>query len=66
MWIEVTSCDSKSCAGLLSNTPGYVTNLASGSEVKVEHARAADWVLRARDGGTAGGESIKALQKRAR
>jgi uncharacterized protein YegJ (DUF2314 family) len=66
MWIEVTSCDAKSCAGLLSNTPGYVTNLASGSEVKVEQARAADWLLRARDGGTTGGESITALRKRAR
>jgi uncharacterized protein YegJ (DUF2314 family) len=64
MWMEVSSCDTASCAGLLSNTPGYATNLASGNEVKVERARAADWLLRLRDGGTTGGDSIKALRKR--
>ena len=64
MWVQVTSCSSKSCAGLLSNTPGYATNLAAGKPVSVEHAKTADWVLRLADGGTAGGESIKVLERR--
>lgn len=65
MWVQVTSCAPKECAGVLSNTPGFATNLAAGKAVIVERAKSADWVLRLADGGTAGGESIKALQKRA-
>jgi uncharacterized protein YegJ (DUF2314 family) len=65
MWIQVSSCDAKRCAGVLSNTPGYATNLAAGNAVSVEREKTADWVLRLPDGGTAGGQSIKALQKRA-
>ncbi|CAN5870851.1 hypothetical protein BH11MYX4_BH11MYX4_42510 [soil metagenome] len=64
MWVQITSCDAKGCSGLLSNTPGYATNLAAGKPVAVLREKAADWVLRLTDGGTAGGESIKALQKR--
>ncbi len=64
MWIEASSCDAKGCSGLLSNTPGYATNLAAGKPVTVARDKAADWMMRLTDGGTAGGESIKALQKR--
>ena len=64
MWIEVASCDAKGCAGVLSNTPGYATNLSAGTPVSVAREKTADWLLRAKDGGTAGGESIKVLQKR--
>lgn len=64
MWIQVSSCDAKGCAGALSNTPGYATNLAAGRPVRVERARTADWMMRLADGGTAGGESIRALQRR--
>jgi uncharacterized protein YegJ (DUF2314 family) len=66
MWIEVSSCDAKGCAGALSNTPGYATNLAAGRPVRVSREKTADWMLRLKDGGTAGGESIRALQQRAR
>ena len=64
MWVQVTSCEAKKCDGLLSNTPGYATNLAAGKPVTVDHGKTADWLLRLADGGTAGGESIKVLQKR--
>ena len=64
MWIEVSSCDAKGCSGVLSNTPGYATNLAQGKPVTVARDKAADWLMHLKDGGTAGGESIKALQKR--
>ncbi len=64
MWIQVTSCDAKGCAGVLSNTPGWATNLAAGSPVRVERARVADWLLRLPDGGTAGGASIDVLSKK--
>jgi uncharacterized protein YegJ (DUF2314 family) len=66
MWIEVSSCNPKGCSGVLSNTPGYATNLAAGKSVSVAREKTADWLMRMKDGGTAGGESIKALQKRAR
>jgi uncharacterized protein YegJ (DUF2314 family) len=64
MWIEASACDAKGCSGVLSNTPGYATNLAAGKPVTVARDKAADWLMRLKDGGTAGGESIKALQKR--
>lgn len=64
MWIEASACDAKGCSGVLSNTPGYATNLAAGRPVTVARDKAADWLMRLKDGGTAGGESIKALQKR--
>lgn len=64
MWVEVSSCDAKSCAGVLSNTPGYATNLAAGKPVKVAREKLADWMMRLEDGGVLGGDSVKALQKR--
>lgn len=66
MWVQVTSCDAKACAGLLSNTPGYATNLAAGKPVTVARDRTADWMLRLGDGGAAGGDSIRVLEKRGR
>jgi uncharacterized protein YegJ (DUF2314 family) len=66
MWIDVSSCDAKGCSGVLSNTPGYATNLAAGRPVTVAKEKTADWLLKLKDGGTAGGESIKALQRRGR
>ncbi len=64
MWVEVSSCDARGCSGALSNTPGYATNLAAGKPVRVTREKMADWLLRLGDGGTVGGESVKALQKR--
>ena len=64
LWVQITSCDAKECGGVLSNTPGYATNLAPGKPVSLARDKAADWVLRLADGGTAGGESIGVLQKR--
>ncbi len=61
MWIEVASCDKAACSGVLSNDPGYATNLALGKSAKVARADAADWVLKLKDGGTAGGASIRVL-----
>jgi uncharacterized protein YegJ (DUF2314 family) len=66
MWIDVASCDARGCAGVLSNTPGFATNLTAGKPVRVEREKTADWMMRLKDGGTAGGESIRALQKRER
>ena len=66
MWVQVTACDPKTCSGLLSNTPGYATNLAAGKAVTVAREKAADWMLRLGDGGTAGGDSIRVLEKRGR
>jgi uncharacterized protein YegJ (DUF2314 family) len=63
MWLDVTSCDAKACAGTLSNNPGYATNLAAGKPVSVERGKAGDWLLQLRDGGTAGGESIRILSR---
>ena len=65
MWVEVSTCDAKGCVGTLSNTPGYATNLTAGKPVSVARDKAADWLLKLKDGGTAGGESVKVLEKRA-
>ncbi len=64
MWIEASACDAKGCSGLLSNTPGYATNLAAGKPATVAREKTVDWMMRLGDGGTLGGDSIKALQKR--
>ncbi|HEY8077636.1 MAG TPA: DUF2314 domain-containing protein [Labilithrix sp.] len=64
MWVEVASCDRSACVGVLSNDPGYATNLALGKSAKVARTDAADWVLRFPDGGTAGGASIAVLSSR--
>ena len=66
MWIEISTCDAKGCAGTLSNTPGYATNLTAGKPVSIARDKAADWLLKLKDGGTAGGESVRALEKRSR
>lgn len=65
LWVHVASCDERLCAGVLSSEPTYVTNVAPGKTVSVKRAEAVDWMLRQRDGGAAGGESIKALRARA-
>jgi uncharacterized protein YegJ (DUF2314 family) len=65
MWIDVASCDARSCSGTLSNTPGYATNLSAGKPVSVAREKTADWLLKLKDGGTAGGDSVKVLEKRA-
>ncbi len=66
MWVAVSACDAKGCSGTLSNTPGYATKLTAGKPVSVTRDKAADWLLKLKDGGSAGGESIKALEKRTR
>ena len=65
MWMQATTCDADACTGPLSNTPGFATNLAAGKEVSVNRNQAADWMLQTPDGGTAGGASIRVLEKRA-
>ena len=64
LWIAAASCDARACTGVLSNDPTYATNIALGKTVSVKHEEAADWMLHQRDGGTAGGESIKVLKAR--
>jgi len=64
MWIEATGCDAKTCNGILANDPGYASNLAQGKPASVAKDKTADWMLRLKDGGTAGGESIRVLTKK--
>lgn len=64
MWIEVRACDARACTGTLANEPGYATNLAMGKPAEVRRAAAVDWMLKLHDGGTAGGASIDALERR--
>lgn len=66
LWISVASCDAKLCLGILSNEPSYATNFAAGKTTSVARAETVDWLLQQRDGGTAGGESIKVLKRRAK
>lgn len=61
MWIEVTSCDPKTCVGKLTNTPTYATQLTLGSSTKVERRAIGDWMLRLQDGGASGGRSVRVL-----
>ena len=65
MWIEVRRCDARACTGPLTNTPALATNLAEGKPAAVQRAEVADWLLRLPDGGAEGGESIRALERRA-
>ncbi len=64
LWIAAASCDARACTGVLSNEPTYATNIALGKTVSVKREEAVDWMLQKRDGGTAGGESIKVLRAR--
>jgi uncharacterized protein YegJ (DUF2314 family) len=66
MWVEVSSCDKTGCSGVLSNDPGYATNLAQGKPVRIARDETADWVLRLKDGGTVGGASIRVLSQRSK
>ncbi len=66
MWIEATSCEERTCAGTLSNTPGYATNLAAGKTTAVDRTKIVDFLLRSRDGTETGGASIKLLETRAK
>ena len=65
LWVAVASCDAKLCTGVLSSEPTYVTNLAAAKTTSVERAHAVDWMIRGRDGGTTGGESLRVLRARA-
>ncbi len=64
LWISVAACDGNVCKGTLSNTPLYASNLAPGKTTSVARKDVVDWVIRLHDGGLAGGESIKALEKK--
>jgi uncharacterized protein YegJ (DUF2314 family) len=64
MWIEATGCDAKTCNGILANDPGYASNLAQGKPASIAKDKTADWMLRLKDGGTAGGDSIRVLTKK--
>jgi uncharacterized protein DUF2314 len=61
LWIAVASCDERSCKGSLSNSPAYADNLAAGKTTGMARTDVVDWVIRLRDGGLVGGDSIKAL-----
>lgn len=65
LWVAVVSCTATACTGTLSNEPTYATNLAAGKTTSVKLSEATDWMLQLKDGGAAGGESIKALKARA-
>jgi uncharacterized protein YegJ (DUF2314 family) len=65
LWLAAASCDTRACTGTLSNEPSYATNLAAGKTTGVRRADVVDWMIRQRDGGTAGGESIRVLKARA-
>jgi uncharacterized protein YegJ (DUF2314 family) len=65
LWVAVAACEAKLCTGTLSNEPSYATNLAAGKTTSVAREEALDWMLQLRDGGTAGGESIRVLKARA-
>jgi uncharacterized protein YegJ (DUF2314 family) len=65
LWVNVVSCDDKLCTGMLSNEPTYATNVAPGKTTSVKRSETVDWMLQQRDGGSAGGESIKLLRARA-
>jgi uncharacterized protein YegJ (DUF2314 family) len=65
LWVKVASCDEKLCTGVLSHEPTYATNVAAGKTTSVKRAEVLDWMFQERDGGAAGGESIKALRARA-
>jgi uncharacterized protein YegJ (DUF2314 family) len=64
LWVQAASCDDRRCTGSLSNDPSYATNLAAGKTTSVERTEAVDWMIRQRDGGIAGGESIRVLKSR--
>ena len=64
MWIDVGSCDAKSCSGTLTNDPGYATNLSLGKAVRVDRDKVLDWMIEHGDGGTVGGDSIGILEGR--
>ncbi len=65
MWMQVTSCDPKGFAGFYRTARPMPTNLFGPERpCRWSREKSADWLLRLPDGGTAGGESIKALQKR--
>jgi uncharacterized protein YegJ (DUF2314 family) len=65
LWIAVASCNGQLCTGVLSNEPSYATNIALGKTTSVKRTEAVDWMIHRKDGGTAGGESIKVLRARA-
>jgi uncharacterized protein YegJ (DUF2314 family) len=62
LWVQIASCDERTCAGSISNSPEYATNLAYGKTTTVTRAEILDWLLELRDGTKSGGESIKLLQ----
>lgn len=64
LWVDVAACDAKLCTGVLANDPTWPSNLASAKTTSVERAHVADWLLRERDGGTTGGESLRVLRAR--
>lgn len=64
LWIAARACDAQRCTGSLSNEPSYLSNLAAGKTTSVSRAEVADFLLQQKDGGTMGGESIKALKAR--
>jgi len=65
LWLEAASCNLNECMGTLANDPTLASNLAPGKTSSVKRAEATDWLLHQRDGGAAGGESIRLLKARA-
>lgn len=64
LWIQAASCSPTLCSGMFTPEPSAPTNIAPGKTVSVNRAEALDWMLRQRDGGTAGGETLRARVKR--
>ena len=64
LWVQVASCDDRTCAGSISNNPEFALNLAYGKTITVNRGEILDWMLKLRDGTSTGGESIKLLEKK--
>lgn len=64
MWVDVVRFSGKLVEGTLANDPQWVTNIHSGSPVKVKFDDVADYVLSKRDGSQVGGYSIEIFRKR--
>lgn len=64
LWVDVAACDAKLCTGVLAGDPVAPANVAAGKTTSVERGQVVDWVVRQRDGGAIGGESLKVLRSR--
>lgn len=59
LWIQAASCGATLCSGVFQAAPNATPNVAPGKTVSVNRNEASDWMIRQRDGGTAGGETLR-------